>query len=173
MKMPIVKVKKLDDKAVIPSRGHDTDSGWDLTLIGIHKIKGDTIFFKTGLQVEPPTGHYFEVYPRSSISELPFMLANSVGIIDESYRGEILVPVRVLHGDVGNGSEKTQYPGGMIKALDARPASMSEVANLILSKKPKLMQMILRKRLEFSIQEVSDTLAETARGDGGFGSTDS
>jgi dUTPase len=173
MKMPIVKVKKLDDKAVIPSRGHDTDSGWDLTLIGIHKIKGDTIFFKTGLQVEPPTGHYFEVYPRSSISELPFMLANSVGIIDESYRGEILVPVRVLHSNIGNSSENIQYPGGMIKALDARPSSISEVANLILSKKPKLMQMILRKRLEFSIQEISDSLTDTARGDGGFGSTDS
>lgn len=173
MKVPVVKVKKLDDKAIIPSRGHDTDSGWDLTLIGIHKIKGDTIFFKTGLQVEPPSGHYFEVYPRSSISELPFMLANSVGIIDESYRGELLVPIRVLHGEVGNSSERDQYPGGMIKALDARPSSMSEVANLILSKKPKIVQMILRKRIDFAIQEVSESLSETDRGGGGFGSTDS
>ena len=171
MKLPVVRIKKLEDKAVVPARGHETDSGWDLTVIGIHKIKGDTIFFKTGLQVEPPSGHYFEVYPRSSISELPFMLANSVGIIDESYRGELIVAIRVLHPMVGNGTEKDQYPGGMVKALEARPASMSEVAGLIIAKKPRIAQMILRKRLDFTIQEVSGELTSTERSDGGFGST--
>lgn len=173
MKLPVVKVKKLEEKAVVPSRGHETDSGWDLSVIGIHKIKGDTIFFKTGLQVEPPTGHYFEVYPRSSISELPFMLANSVGIIDESYRGELIVAIRVLHPMVGNGTERDQYPGGMVKALDARPASMSEVAGLIIGKKPKIAQMILRKRLDCTMQEVTEDLSATERGSGGFGSTGS
>jgi dUTP pyrophosphatase len=171
MKLPVVKIRKLEEKAIVPSRGHDTDSGWDLTVVGIHKIKGDTIFFKTGLQVEPPTGHYFEVYPRSSISELPFMLANSVGIIDESYRGELIVAIRVLHPLVGNGTERDQYPGGMVKALEARPASMSEVAGLIMSKKPRIAQMILRKRLDFTIQEVDEDLSATERSSGGFGST--
>jgi dUTPase len=171
MKLPVVKIRKLEEKAIVPSRGHDTDSGWDLTIVGIHKIKGDTIFFKTGLQVEPPSGHYFEVYPRSSISELPFMLANSVGIIDESYRGELIVAIRVLHPLVGNGTERDQYPGGMIKALEARPASMSEVAGLIMAKKPRIAQMILRKRLDFTIQEVTEDLSLTERSSGGFGST--
>ncbi len=166
------KIKKVSDKAVIPTRGHQTDSGWDLTVIGVDKIKGDTIFFKTGLQVKPPAGHYFEVYPRSSIAPLPFMLANSVGIIDESYRGELIVAIRVLHSGMGISNERDTYPSGMVNALDARPASMTEVANLILGKKPKIAQMILRKRLETTFEEVED-LDETDRGSGGFGSTDS
>ena len=166
------KIKKISDKAVTPTRGHQTDSGWDLTVIGIDKIKGDTIFFKTGLQVKPPAGHYFEIYPRSSIAPLPFMLANSVGIIDESYRGELIVAIRVLHSSMGTSSERDTYPSGMVNALDARPASITEVANLILGKKPKIAQMILRKRLETTFEEVED-LDETERGSGGFGSTDS
>lgn len=166
----VAKIKKIDEKAVIPTRAHASDSGYDLTLIGIDKIKGDTIFFKTGLQVKPPAGHYFEVYPRSSISQLPLMLANSVGIIDSSYRGELIVAIRVLHGEMGTSSERDTYPSGMINALDARPASMTEVANLILGKKPKIAQMILRKRIETSFEEVQE-LDTTERGEGGFGST--
>lgn len=165
------KVKKISDKAVLPTRAHQTDSGWDLTVIGVDKIKGDTIFFKTGLQIKPPAGHYFEVYPRSSIAPLPFMLANSVGIIDESYRGELIVAIRVLHAQMGTSSERDTYPSGMVNALDARPASITEVANLIIGKKPKIAQMILRKRLETTFEEV-DNLDETDRGSGGFGSSD-
>jgi dUTP pyrophosphatase len=166
------KIKRISDKAEIPTKGHPSDSGWDLTVIGVDKIKGDTIFFKTGLQVRPPAGHYFEIYPRSSISPLPLMLANSVGIIDENFCGELIIPIRVLHSEMGLSNERTSFPSGMINALDARPASITEVANLILGKKPKIAQMILRKRLETTFEEVED-LEETDRGSGGFGSTDS
>jgi dUTP pyrophosphatase len=165
------KVKKISDKAVLPTRAHETDSGWDLTVTGIDKIKGDTIFFKTGLQVKPPAGHYFEIYPRSSIAPLPLMLANSVGIIDSSYRGELIVAIRVLHAEMGLSNERVTYPSGMINALDARPASITEVANLILGKKPKIAQMILRKMIDTTFEEVED-VEETDRGAGGFGSTD-
>ena len=41
------KIKRISDKAVFPTRGHESDSGWDLTVIGVHKIEADTIFFKT------------------------------------------------------------------------------------------------------------------------------
>ena len=166
------KVKKLSEKAVLPSRAHPSDSGWDLTIIGIEKIKGDTILFKTGLQVRPPSGHYFEIYPRSSISMMPFMLANSVGIIDENYTGELLIAIRVLHGEMGTSNERDTYPSGIVNALDARPASMNEVANLILAKKPKIAQMILRKRIDTFFEEVSEVEA-TDRNSGGFGSSDS
>jgi dUTP pyrophosphatase len=164
------KIKKVSDKAVIPTRGHQTDSGWDLTVIGVDKIKGDTIFFKTGLQVKPPVGHYFEVYPRSSIAPLPFMLANSVGIIDNSYRGELIIAIRVLHSGMGTSSERDTYPSGMVNALDARPSSITEVANLIIAKKPKIAQMILRKMIDTNFEEVQE-LDTTERGEGGFGST--
>ena len=96
-----IKVSLLDERAVVPERAHNTDTGYDLVFTGVHKIIGDVIFFQTGLSLEPPSGYYFEVVPRSSISKLPLDMANAVGIIDESYRGEIIVPVRVMHQSLG------------------------------------------------------------------------
>ncbi len=166
-----VKVKMLDDRAVMPSRSHDTDSGYDLTMIGIHKIQGDVIFFKTGIAVQPPSGYYVEIVPRSSISNYPLMLANSIGVIDHEYTGEIIVPIRVLHDQLGKDAGTTIYPNGLVKIFDVRPASMSSIAGLILQKKPCLTQLILRKRNDCTFSRVED-LKETERGDGGFGSTD-
>lgn len=165
------KVVRLDEKAEIPKRAHPSDTGWDVKIIGIEKIEGDVIFFKTGLSVEPPSGHYFEVVPRSSISKLPLELANSVGIIDEHYRGEILIPVRVTHGEMGTEPKNVLYPNGIVKIFGLRPNTMTSVADVVLQKKPYLFQMILRKRLDCDFEQV-ETLSSTQRGAGGFGSTD-
>ena len=134
------------------------------------KIVGDVIYFKTGLSLQPSKGHYFEIVPRSSISKLPLSMANSVGIIDQHYTGEILVPVRVHHSDMGGEPGRTTYPNGIIKIFGIRPQTMNAVSDLILKHKPKMFQAVLRKRLDcdFSVQ----SLDETDRGDGGFGSTD-
>ena len=167
----VTKIKKIKEKAVVPTKGHPSDSGWDLTVIGVDKIKADTIYFSTGIQVKPPKGHYFEIFPRSSISPLPIMMANSAGIIDENYRGELIVPIRVLHPSIGTSNERTSYPSGMVNTLDAKPTSIMEVANLIIAKQPKIAQMILRKRIDTSFEEAEE-LDETDRGSAGFGSTD-
>lgn len=166
-----VKVKLIDEDAEVPVRAHSADTGYDLKFIGVDKIVGDVIFFKTGLSLQPNKGHYFEVAPRSSISKLPFSMANSIGVIDQNYTGEIVVPVRVHHGDMGGDTSRTTYPNGLVKIFGVRPQSMSAVANLILKNKPKMFQAILRKKLdcEFVVEEL-DT---TDRGEGGFGSTDS
>jgi dUTPase len=55
--------------------------------------------------------------------------------------------------------------------FDTRPQSMTVIANLVLTKKPKLFQAILRKRMNCDF--VLDEVSQTERGDGGFGSTDS
>ena len=112
---PKIKIKLLDDSAVVPSLAHETDSGYDLTFIGIDSIYGDVIKFKTGISIQPPKNYYFEVYPRSSISKFPLAMANSVGIIDNGYTGEIIVPVRVLHPNMGKGSHKDSYPEGIVE----------------------------------------------------------
>jgi dUTPase len=171
MKRVSVKVKLLSETAVVPERAHGTDTGYDLTFIGIEKIVGDVIFFKTGLSVEPPEGYYFEVVPRSSISKLPLEMANSVGIIDESYRGEVLVPVRVTHQNMGLDAASKSFPSGIVNIFGLRPTTMTNVANLILNKKPRLFQAILRRRLNCSF-EIQSNLDETERSSGGFGSTD-
>lgn len=164
-------VKILDEKAQIPTRAHDSDTGYDLKFIGIHKIVGDVIFFKTGISVAPPEGFYFDIVPRSSISKLPLELANSVGIIDEHYRGEIMVAIRITHSLMGQEQTNISFPQGLVKIFGVRPPTMNAVAQQILIHKPVLCQMILRKREDTDFVVVEE-LDETTRGNGGFGSTD-
>ena len=97
-------------------------------------------------------------------------MANSIGVIDEAYRGEILVPVRVLHK--GQGESRVELnPSGIVSIFGVRPQTMEALASLILKNKPVLFQAILRKRLDcdFVLEEELET---TDRQDGGFGSTD-
>ena len=170
MKMS-TKVKLLDEKASLPIKTHESDTGYDLKFIGYDKIDGDVIFFKTGLSVQPPQGYYFEVVPRSSLSKLPLQMANSIGIIDEHYRGEIIIPVRVMHSQMGQDVKNVSFPNGLVRIFDLKPASFHDVAQLIVAKKPQLFQLILKERLEADFV-IANALDETARGDGGFGSTD-
>ena len=165
-----IKINLLDPRAEVPSRSHETDSGYDLKFVGVSHIIKDVIYFKTGISVQPTKGYYFEVVPRSSISKLPLSMANSIGIIDESYTGEILIPVRVIHPNVTQDFEYSSYPSGIVKIFGGNPQTMRALADTVIQNQPKLFQMILRKRNDCTF-EVSE-LAETDRANGGFGSTD-
>lgn len=86
------KVIRTKQNAVIPTKAHVSDSGYDVTIVDILKeFNSKTKLYGTGLKVIPPYGYYFELVPRSSISKTGYMLANNVGIIDQSYRGELMV----------------------------------------------------------------------------------
>jgi len=165
-----VKIELLNEEAQVPSRAHKTDTGYDLTMIGVDKIVGDVIFFKTGISLQPSKGYYFEVVPRSSISKLPLSMANSIGVIDETYTGEVIIPVRVTHQSMGTEPVGSIFPNGIVKIFGFRPQTMVALSNLILRNKPKLFQAILRKRndCDFLVESLNDT----DRGEGGFGSTD-
>jgi len=86
-------VRVLED-APAPSRKSPADAGWDLHLVAALKTVGDVTVFRTGIAVAPPPGYYFELVPRSSLGTSGWSLANSVGVIDAGYRGEILVALR-------------------------------------------------------------------------------
>lgn len=133
--------KKTDESAVAPCRAHGSDSGYDLTLIKKIKTVDDVDFFTTGIQVEPPHGYYFDLVPRSSISKTGYMLANSVGIIDQNYRGDIIVPLRKVN---------------------------KNAENIVLP--CKIAQLIPRQWYDLTPIE-ADTLDITSRGEDGFGST--
>jgi len=165
-----VKVDLLSERAVMPTRAHNTDTGYDITFTRVHKIDGDVIFFGTDISLQPSRGHYFEVVPRSSISKTPLSMANSIGVIDETYTGEVLIPVRVNNHQPGATGRGVSCPGGVVKIFGARPQSMHALGELILAKKPCMFQAILRKRLTASFEITK--IEETERGDGGFGSTD-
>jgi len=82
-----------DDLGIPPHRFRPSDTGFDLTLIGIRQYIGKVVLYGTGVSVRPPSGYYFDLVPRSNMITTGYMLANNVGIIDQSYTGEITVPL--------------------------------------------------------------------------------
>lgn len=85
--------------AVPPYKERASDSGYDLTFIRRVERRGQVELFGTGLKVEPAYGWYFDLVPRSSIMKVGYLLANSVGVIDRAYRGEIMVPLLKVDPD--------------------------------------------------------------------------
>ena len=87
-----VKIKKLHESAVIPSIQKEGDCGMDLTATSCTLVdEGEYgyIEYGTSLSIEIPIGYVGLVFPRSSVSNTGLWLANSVGVIDCGYRGEI------------------------------------------------------------------------------------
>lgn len=89
----------LEEDAVMPTKAHDSDSGYDLTLTRLKSSSGNVEVYHTGVRVAPPEGHYFDMVARSSLYKFGYILANSVGIIDNQYRGEILVALLKTRDD--------------------------------------------------------------------------
>lgn len=87
--------------AILPFKAGPNEVGYDMMLIGIHsRLDDDTIMYDTGIIAKPPTGYYLEVVPRSSIVKTGWFLANSVGIIDPTYRQTIRVVLKRTRSDV-------------------------------------------------------------------------
>lgn len=138
-----VKVKKLHPDAVIPSYSKAGDAAMDLTAISVDKDEYGNAVYGTGLAIEIPEGYVGLIFPRSSNSKTDLYLTNHVGVIDSGYRGEIMFKYRGVRG-----------------LLDAR----------IYAKNERVGQLMILPYPQIELVE-SDTLSETERGDGGFGST--
>lgn len=140
-----VKIKKLDDRAIIPTYGTEYSAGADLYALldsTVEIAPHETTFIHTGISVEIPVGYCGLIFARSSMgAKRGLAPANKVGVIDADYRGEIMV---TLH----NHSEKaaTVEPGERIAQLAIVPFLKAEF-------------------------EECDELSDTIRGEGGFGST--
>jgi len=104
-----VKIKKLVPEAVIPTYAKEGDAGLDITAIDIlmeNNPHYGYIEYSTGLAIEIPEGYVGLLFPRSSISKTGMILANSVGVIDSEYRGEIKFRFKAIPGtnlyDIGD-----------------------------------------------------------------------
>ena len=84
-----VRIKKLNENAVIPSYAKDGDAGMDLVATSIISETITDVTYGTGLAMEIRDGFVGLVFPRSSIRKTDLILSNSVGVIDSGYRGEI------------------------------------------------------------------------------------
>ena len=140
-----VKIKKLDEKAVIPTYGSEFSAGADLYYAGDEPLTidaGKTLLVHTRIAMEIPEGLVGLVFARSGLaSKRSLAPANKVGVIDSDYRGEIMV---ALH----NQSDIPQ-------TIEARE---------------RIAQLVLVPYVAASFEE-ADELDSTARGAGGFGST--
>ena len=140
-----INIKKLNENAVTPTYGSAYAAGADLyaCIENDEIIKpGETKLIKTGLAIELPVGYAAFIYARSGLaSKRGLAPANKVGVVDCDYRGEIMV---ALH----NHSTIEQS----------------------VSPKERIAQMVIAPYITAEFNE-TDTLSDTARGDGGFGST--
>ena len=84
-----IKIKKMHEHAVIPQYAKDGDAGMDLVAVEVEE-KGNWVTYRTGLALEIPDGFVGLLFPRSSVYKKNQRLANSVGVIDSGYRGEIM-----------------------------------------------------------------------------------
>ena len=86
-----VKFKKLCAEAVEPTKAHPSDAGADLTATSKKwDDEKQCWIYGTGIATEIPEGYVGLVFPRSSIRKYGLALANSIGVIDSGYRGEIM-----------------------------------------------------------------------------------
>ncbi len=138
---PILKVKKLDNRAKLPIRAHAGDAGLDLFSIESVEVKpGEIVEVKTGIAVEIPKGYFGLIKDRSGLAAKGLHVL--AGVIDEGYRGEIKVIM------VNLGKKPLHIPVG------------SRFAQLIILPYPRNLKITEAKEL-----------TESERGEKGFGST--
>ena len=148
-----LKIKIVDKNAIIPESAGENEVGYDLTAIRfIKKINNFTFMYDTGISVEPPEGYYVEIIPRSSIVKTGYILTNSVGVIDPTYRGTLKIVLTDIDSDFRVNKNNNQ------------------IMNRPLTCPFTLCQLVVRKQESFPIKIVKE-LSETYRGEGGFGST--
>ncbi len=141
----VINLKKVNENAVIPTRGSEFAAGYDLYACIEEDIvvkAGETVKVPTGIAVEIPEGYAGLVYARSGLATKKGLApANKVGVVDADYRGEILV---FLHNHSNN--------------------------DAVIEAKERIAQLVVTPFLSVEFNEVSE-LSETVRGEGGFGST--
>ena len=141
--MVLLKLKKIDENAVIPKYAHEGDAGMDLYSTKQYLLKpGEIVLVSTGLKFEVPEGYELQIRPKSGLAlKYGITMPNSPGTIDAGYRGELGVII------INHGKEDFKINPG-----------------------DKIAQAILNK-IEKAEIKIVEELSETSRGDGGFGST--
>lgn len=142
LNLPKINVVKADVNAIIPSKKNWSDVGYDLSIINkIEDYNSKTALYDTGIKIQVDFGYYVEIVPRSSLSKSGYILANSVGIIDNSYRGNLMIALTKVCDD----AKEIEYPF-------------------------RCCQIIVRKYVNTYLEEVGN-VDKTKRDEGGFGST--
>jgi dUTP pyrophosphatase len=137
-----VDVEYADISNQILPKSHYTDAGIDISGISVDKVLDNgVVMLNTGVQLNIPTGYWGMLAPRSSIAKSGFMIANSFGVIDSSYKGELKIAITPINKD----------------------AELKLPFNCA--------QLILMPQVMINFKNVDNISINTKRGDGGYGST--
>ena len=140
-----IQIKKLKENAIIPTRGSDRAAGYDLYACLENEViigAGETVKSGTGHSIAVPERYFGAIFARSCLAAKEGLRpANCVGVADSDYRGEYIV---ALHND--SAISRVVTPG------------------------ERIAQLVVMPYLSVEFEEV-DSLDETERGAGGFGST--
>lgn len=138
-----MKVKLLDEKAKMPVKGSKSAAGYDLcSAVSVDIPPHRTAKIRTGIAIQLPEGTFGGIYARSGLATKEGLRpANCVGIVDEDFRGEVIV---ALHND---SNETRKIEEGQ-----------------------RVAQLIVQRHYDYPVEVVTE-LDVTERGTGGFGST--
>lgn len=140
-----IMIKKLDERAILPTYGTEFSAGADIYALldaPVTVAPGETVFIHTGLSMAIPEGYVGLNFARSGMAAKRGLApANKVGVIDSDYRGELMV---ALHNH-GNEPQIVEH-GDRVAQICFVPYYTADFSEC-------------------------DTLPETVRGEGGFGST--
>ncbi len=146
--------------------GFDLIAATDPKIVGEKNFNGDWtridyIEYDTGVKVNPPQGFFTMIIPRSSLSKYDLVLANSVGVIDPSYKGNLIVRFKYI----------IQPKDLVFKDLIGIQVSVSNWSGFqnIYKKGDKIAQLVFMP-VSVPTLEVGE-VGESERGEGGFGST--
>lgn len=140
-----ISIQLLNDLAKVPTRGSEYAAGYDLYSANGYDIEiapHSTVKIGTGVAMELPEGTFGAIFARSGLATKKGLRpANCVGVCDSDYRGEYIVP---LHNDTDE--------------------------LMVIEAGERIAQLIIMNfnPIEFN---VVDSLSDTKRGDGGFGSS--
>tara|TARA_B110000495_G_scaffold119764_1_gene103961 strand:+ start:166 stop:693 length:528 start_codon:yes stop_codon:yes gene_type:complete len=173
-----MKIKVKNTNIVLPKNSTQYDVGYDIVATSHPAIAGeydeetkawsriDYIQYHTDLYIEPcidDKTYHTNIFPRSSISKYNLVLANSIGLIDAGYRGELLVRFKYVY-----------QPEDLFARIRGHQTTIPIHTNVnmdrIYSKGDRIAQLVVAETqpVEF---ELVDELTNTDRGEGGFGST--
>ena len=154
--------KRLSDDAILPTKAHQTDSGYDLYANEDVIIEpGDTAVVKTGIAVELPSGYEAQIRPRSGVTAKT-KLRVQLGTIDNGYRGELGVIV-------DNISPQFCVDSG-VNYIDGSPEYYKSTTYKI-RKGDRIAQFVIQRLPETVAVEIDEFSDDSERGDGGFGSS--
>ena len=139
-----ISLRRLHPDAVVPSYAHPGDAGADLcTTVDVRLAPGERALLPTGLAMALPEGFVALVHPRSGLAaRCGLSIVNTPGTVDAGYRGEVKV---------------------LLINLDPRE-------DVVLSKGDRIAQLVVQRVEHARFVEV-ETLPDSSRGEGGYGST--